>query len=90
MSLTRNKAIKGSAIFLMILVVSFLHYQTGTEHRYFHEIYQRAYYIPILLAAFWFGPWIGLTTALLTSLIYAVHIEKRLDTAADIRLQPIC
>jgi signal transduction histidine kinase len=76
MGLTRNEATKGSVIFLMILVVSALHFQTGTEHRYFHEVYQRAYYIPILLAAFWFGPWIGLATAFLTSLIYTVHIEK--------------
>lgn len=74
-SVTRSDTFKLSVILLMILGVSVLHFQTGTEYRYLHEIYQRGYYIPILLAAFWFGPWIGLTSAFLTSLIYTVHIQ---------------
>ncbi|MGW8179395.1 MAG: sensor histidine kinase [bacterium] len=58
------------------LLISALHYQTEIVHRYLHEIYQRIYYIPILLAAFWFGPWIGLLAAFVTSSIYIGHIAR--------------
>ena len=34
---------------------------------YLHEIYQRAYYIPILLAAYWYGPVRGVFAAALAS-----------------------
>jgi signal transduction histidine kinase len=67
---------KYALIAFLILILSTSHYQTAIEHRYLHEIYQRGYYIPILLAAFWFGPWIGLMTAFLTSSIYVVHIAR--------------
>jgi signal transduction histidine kinase len=76
MNQARTDTLKYALITLLILLVSVSHYQTAIEHRYLHEIYQRVYYIPILLAAFWFGPWIGLLTAFLTSSIYVVHIER--------------
>lgn len=61
-------------IFLALLVSAF-HFFTPTEHRYLHEIYQRIYYIPILLAAFWYGPVAGVLAAFLVSVIYVVHIQ---------------
>ncbi len=64
-------------IVVLTLVISAFHFLTGTEHRYLHEIYQRTYYIPILLAAFWYGPLIGVAAAFGVSVIYWVHI--RLD-----------
>lgn len=72
----RKETAKYLLIGLMIGGISIFHYTTSIDHRYLHEIYQRAYYIPILLAAYWFGPWKGLFTALLTSIIYAYHIER--------------
>ena len=59
-----------------VLVISAFHYTTSTEHRYLHEIYQRVYYVPILLAAFWYGPVGGVSTALLTSGLYLYHIQR--------------
>jgi signal transduction histidine kinase len=69
-------ALKYGAILLLILVISVFHFETGTENRYLHEVYQRIYYIPILLAAFWFGPLLGVLSAVFTSLIYVVHIQR--------------
>lgn len=66
---------KVGLILALILLVSGLHFFTSTDHRYLHEIYQRIYYIPILLAAFWYGPLIGFLTALLVSSIYVFHIR---------------
>ena len=69
-------AAKYGSVLLFILVISLFHYQTSTEYRYLHEIYQRVYYIPILLAAFWYGPGGGILAATLTSLIYINHIQR--------------
>jgi len=52
------------------------HHKTSTEYRYLHEIYQRAYYIPILLAAYWYGPLRGVLAAFLASVLYAWHIHS--------------
>jgi two-component system sensor histidine kinase HydH len=53
------------AILSLILLISVFHHKTSTEYRYLHEIYQRAYYIPILLAAYWYGPLRGIIAAFL-------------------------
>lgn len=66
---------KVGLVLSLILIVSLFHFLTSTEYRYLHEIYQRIYYIPILLAAFWYGPLIGFLTALLVSSIYVFHIR---------------
>lgn len=67
--------IRYSSILALILVISVFHFKTGTEYRYLHEIYQRAYYIPILLAAYWYGPFRGVLAALLASVLYTLHIQ---------------
>jgi two-component system sensor histidine kinase HydH len=76
MSRQRNDVLKCSLIILLILVTTILHYRTGTEHRYLHELYQRFYYIPILLAAYWYGPLPGVLAALSVSILYVYHIER--------------
>jgi len=59
---------------LLIGGITAAHYGTSTEYYYLHEVYQRSYYIPILLAAFWYGPLGGLAAAALTSIFYSYHI----------------
>jgi signal transduction histidine kinase len=61
---------------LAILLISILHYETSTQFRYLHEIYQRSYYIPILLAAYWYGPLLGVLSAAFTSILYIYHIQR--------------
>jgi two-component system sensor histidine kinase HydH len=64
------------SILVLIFVISIFHYETSTKYRYLHEIYQRAYYIPILLAAYWYGPLRGVLAAILTSILYIRHIQN--------------
>lgn len=71
-----REKLKYSAILLLIIIISIFHYKTSTDRRYLHEIYQRIYYIPIVLAAFWYGPIKGVLAATLTSLIYIYHIHR--------------
>jgi signal transduction histidine kinase len=68
--------VRGGVLLFMILFVSVLHYATPTEYLHLHEIYQRGYYIPIILAAFWYGPFWGLLSAALTSVLYGIHIHR--------------
>lgn len=57
-----------------IAAVSLLHYLTPNSHVWLHPLLQRAYYIPILLMAFWFGWRGGLLAALIASGLYIPYI----------------
>lgn len=63
-----------SAIGAAILFISALHFLTPVDSVILHQIYQRLYYIPIILAALWYGWRGGLGAALLASLSYIPHI----------------
>jgi two-component system sensor histidine kinase HydH len=75
MKLWRRDFLRYFSILALILVISAFHYKTSTDYRYLHEIYQRAYYIPILLAAYWYGPLRGVLAAILASILYIGHIH---------------
>lgn len=57
-----------------IIGTSLLHYLTPLHLHYLHDIFQRFYYIPIILAAVWFGLRGGLATAIAVSVVYTPHI----------------
>lgn len=57
-----------------ILGISLLHYLTPLHLHYLHDIFQRFYYLPIILAALWFGFRGGLGCAVAVSIAYAPHI----------------
>ncbi|MDD2852024.1 MAG: ATP-binding protein [Desulfuromonadaceae bacterium] len=59
---------------LFIIGVSLLHYLTPLHLHYLHDIFQRFYYLPVILAALWFGFRGGLACALVVSIAYAPHI----------------
>ncbi|GAB4237864.1 MAG: ATP-binding protein [Acidobacteriota bacterium] len=73
--LTRSDWGKVALLLALVGLVSFLHFFTPVEHRYLHEVYQRLYYLPIVLAAFWYGPVFGLLAATTASLFYILHIR---------------
>ncbi|MHB8138152.1 MAG: two-component system sensor histidine kinase NtrB [Smithellaceae bacterium] len=57
-----------------IIGITLLHYNTPLTKPMLHDVFQRLYYIPIILAAFWFGLNGGIGTALVVSILYAPHI----------------
>jgi len=75
MKLGSRDLAKAGFILFLVMVTSVLHFATSTDYRYLHEIYQRVYYIPILLAAYWYGPLWGVATAAFSSAIYSYHIH---------------
>lgn len=70
-----NRNVARSGIIIgAIAGVSLLHYQTATTHMWLHQLFQRGYYVPVLLASLWFGWRGGLLAATLAGGIYAPHI----------------
>ena len=70
---------KPSPLRLLILIsfiigISVLHYFTPLHLPYLHDIFQRLYYLPIILAALWFGFRGGLLCSIVVSIVYAPHI----------------
>lgn len=66
-------------IYGAIILISVFHYYTSTGYHYFHDIYRRLYYIPIILAAFLYGTRGGLLASICISIIYAPHAFWHLE-----------
>jgi two-component system, NtrC family, sensor histidine kinase HydH len=61
-------------ILLFIISISLFHYLTPLHLHSLHDIFQRFYYLPIILSALWYGIRGGLACSLLVSIVYAPHI----------------
>jgi len=57
-----------------VTCISMLHYLTPLHLPYLHDIFQRLYYLPIILAALWYGFRGGLLCSIVVSIAYAPHI----------------
>jgi two-component system, NtrC family, sensor histidine kinase HydH len=55
--------------------VSALHYGTDPSYAVLHGLYQRLHYVPIIVAAYWYGVRGGLLLAAGTALTYIPHIH---------------
>jgi len=68
--------LKTGLIVVFALIITVLHFSTSTHHMYLHQIYQRSYYIPIILAGYWFEMIGGVITATGLTAVYVVHILR--------------
>ena len=68
------KPAKIGLIVFLITVITILHYSTIHGKLGLHIPHRELYFIPILLASYWFGLSFGLVTSLTVSLIYAPHV----------------
>jgi signal transduction histidine kinase len=71
---TRGKGVQLLLIAVGILGVSLAHYVTPAPLIFWHNVFQRLYYLPVVYAAVVFGWTGGLLAALLSGLCYAPHI----------------
>ncbi len=69
----KNK-IKIGITAVLIAAISFLHYSTPVMRHYRHIFYQELYFLPLLLAAFWFGLRGAITASLSVTAVYAPFI----------------
>lgn len=61
-------------IAMLIAVISFLHYGAIGANMGLHIIHRELFFIPIILACFWFGSLIGVSTAAIVCIIYFPHV----------------
>ena len=57
-------------VLTFIILITMLHYVTIQDKVKLHVIYRELYFLPIILAAFWFGLYGGLTVALVVTTLY--------------------
>ena len=50
-----TKKARHAVVFLMIAIVTVLHYSTMGSHVAYHTLYREFYFIPIILMSFWDG-----------------------------------
>lgn len=70
----RTKPFKIALIAALVAVVTLLHYVVIPKDLELHMLYRELYFIPIMLASFWFALKFGVATSLVVSLIYAPHV----------------
>lgn len=61
-------------IVAMLVAVSLSHYFTGFKIEQIHDVYTRLYYIPIILAAFWFGVRGGVVASVAAIALFLPHV----------------
>lgn len=71
---TERKSLKIGFITGVVVLITVLHYSTIHGHLALHILHRELYFVPILLASFWFGLKFGFATALIVSLVYAPHV----------------
>jgi hypothetical protein len=54
----------------IIAAITIVHYSVSHTHIYIHDISRRLYYLPIILASYWFGKSGGIYSALTITLVY--------------------
>ncbi|UCD66126.1 MAG: GHKL domain-containing protein [Deltaproteobacteria bacterium] len=59
---------------LIVIGIGFLHFSTPGYQIFYHDMYRRLSYFPIVLGAIWFGVWGGLVLAVMSSIAFIPHV----------------
>jgi len=68
-----DRAKVGTIVALVALIAS-LHYASLTAHSEVHILHRELFFVPILLASFWFGLRFGVVTSVTVTLLYAPYV----------------
>jgi two-component system, NtrC family, sensor histidine kinase HydH len=74
---------RAAGLLLLVASISALHYATSPTYVVWHEVFQRLYYVPIVLGAYWYGVAGGLLVAVAASLAYVPHIQTAWATGVQ-------
>lgn len=74
MTLNHQTYIKASSIVFLVILTTIIHYSAVHGQIGMHILHRELYFIPILMAAFWFGLKTGVVTSLIVCLVYAPHV----------------
>ena len=68
------KPLKVAVVVILVAIITALHYGTMHGRLELHILHRELYFIPILLASFWFGIKFGLVTSAVVSIIYVPQV----------------
>ena len=68
------KPLKVAVVIILVVIITVLHYGTMHGRLELHILHRELYFIPILLASFWFGIRFGLFTSAVVSIIYLPQV----------------
>jgi two-component system sensor histidine kinase HydH len=71
-----HRLLKIGIVTVLVAAITALHFGTSIQRPDLHQIYQRSYYIPIVLAGYWFEILGGLATAAILGILFAIHIFR--------------
>jgi len=66
----KKKIYRLTAVTVLILLMTALHYTTPREEILLHVIYRDLYFFPIILSGFWFGLRGGVTASIVVTILY--------------------
>ncbi len=69
---------------MLTLLAAYLHYRSSHGSLALHLLHREFFFVPIILAAFWFGLKGGLISSLAVSLIYAPHVVEYSDPHGEV------
>ncbi len=71
---SRRDLIQVMVVCVGLCSIGSVHYALSPDDIHWHDIFERAYYLPIVFAALWYGTRGGLLTAALAAVLYIPHI----------------
>ena len=63
-----------ASLVLIVIGIGLLHYFTPGYMIFYHDMFRRLSYFPIVLGAIWFGVWGGLAIAVMSSIAFIPHV----------------
>ncbi|MDX1775658.1 MAG: ATP-binding protein [Desulfobulbales bacterium] len=63
-----------TCLVLVVIAIGLLHFFTPGYLIFYHDMYRRLSYFPIVLGAIWFGVWGGLLLAVMSSIAFIPHV----------------
>ena len=85
--IANNRTSRIVIIAALVLIITILHFETTTEHPVLHQVYQRSYYLPVVLASYWFEILGGVATALCLAVLFVAHIMRDWSHHPDMAIQ---
>ena len=70
----RKDLVQLGAICVALCVITGVHYVASVRHVFWHEVFQRAYYLPVIVSALWYGLRGGVLAAFLAAVLYLPHV----------------
>lgn len=70
----KNKYLKVTFISLLIATILCMHYFTSPTHEYYHTVYRILFYIPLIMAGFWFGLGGALTVCAIVLVLFSPYV----------------